>query len=163
MLQVQPLWEWVEMTAAVFQGHIDALQTQRDTVAQLEAAQDQARGNLDKELDKLELLTTQGKAAAKYRFRNMPDKQEVLDGLQEIGSGRSATLEEAGEFDAAWEKLDPAWTFAMGMPLIDYRDLRADCETLIETYSKAKAAWREGEGNGKLATLAAQRSQRGMV
>jgi hypothetical protein len=102
MLQAQPAWEWVEMTPTAFQGHITALQTQRDMVAQLEAAHDQARGTLDKELDKLDSLTTQGKAAAKYKFRDMPDKQVVLDGLPEIGSGRSATLEEAREFDAAW-------------------------------------------------------------
>ncbi|HEY0073966.1 MAG TPA: hypothetical protein VGB77_07690 [Abditibacteriaceae bacterium] len=157
MAQLESAWVWPEMTPAAFQALITALQVQRDTVADMDAAQEEKRGLLDTQLRQLDLLTTQGKAAGKFHFRSSPDKLGVIEALEEIGTGRSSTLEEARAFESAWEKVGPSWVFSMDLQLADYQELRAQCESLMDDYSDAKTAWRAA--SGKMTTLAAQLSE----
>lgn len=155
-LQTQSSWVWAEMTPVQFKAQMDALNAQRELEARLNAAQEDARGLVDRRLKLLETLTVNGKAAGQFHFREASEKLAVLNALVDYGAGRSDTLDEARDFEAAWDEIESGWIFASGYNLAAYKALRPEIEQLRKDYSDAKTAWRSDAS--KLTTLTAQLS-----
>lgn len=145
-LQAEAGWVWPEQTPAEVKAQMDGLNVLRDEESALNVAQENARRVLDGRLKVLETLTVNGKAAGQFRFRAAPEKLAVLNALVDYGAGRSDTLDEARDFEAAWEKLEPGWSFDSAVNLAAYKALRPEIETLRTAYSDAKTAWRTAAG-----------------
>ncbi len=141
-LQANSNWVWPEMTPLQFKALMDAFKDQRELETQLQTAQINARGLLDNQIDALELLTVKGRAAGQFHFKDQPEKLAVLDALVDYGTGRSDTIDEARDFEAAWQKIEAAWIFSPGHDLIAYKAMRPQIETLRIAYSDAKTNWR---------------------
>lgn len=141
-LEANSNWVWPEMTPAQVKLLMEAFKDQRNLVAQLGTTHSNSRGLLDNKVAQLENLTVTGRAAGQFHFKDNPEKLAVLNALEDYGSGRSDTIDEARDFEAAWDKLEPTWVFSPGHDLVAYKAIRPQIEILRTNYSDAKTDWR---------------------
>lgn len=140
--EVAAVWLWEEKTVAAWDTDIDGLITQQEATADAEAQMEAKRGELDAKLDELHTKTMQGLNIAKTKYRNNPAKLPVIKNLSAKANSRTGTLQEALDWESAWEKLDAAWLPLTGLTLASFKTLRTGCITLQEQYANERAAWR---------------------
>ena len=135
-------WVWEEKTVAQWDSGIAAF------ILQMEAVEDAAadalgkRGDLDAALEALRSLTRRCLSITKNKFRNTPAKLEVLGLLKVEASSRSGKLQEALEWESAWEEVDVAWVPLTGVNLTSFKTQRLAAQTLLETYTNISASAR---------------------
>ena len=103
------------------------------------------RGELDAALEALRSLTRRCLSIAKNKFRNTPAKLEVLDLLKVEAGSRSGKLQEALEWESAWEEVDAAWVPLTGVNLASFKTQRLAAGALLETFTCVQAT-AKGEG-----------------
>ena len=118
------------------------VQRLQEVLSATEIDRNTTRAALDAALLDLHRRTMQGLAMAKVRFRNDPCKLEVLANLTARGDSRNATAQEALDWEAAWQKIDPAWSPTALNTLASFQELRKQCIELDAAFVKAHTNWR---------------------
>jgi hypothetical protein len=139
---IEGTWVWDEKTVAGWDTDIAAAHTQEEVVADAGAAKDGLAGELAVLLDALHDETVKGLSIAKAKYRNDPGKLHLFKNLSANANSRAGQLEEALEFESAWQAADAAWLPVAGMTLAGFKTARLACETKLEDYTDSKANWR---------------------
>src|ERR1043165_7692639 len=125
--QMAGTWVWDEKTVAQWNTEIAAVIAQKEASEDAAADMKTARGSMDGGIDDLHTKTMQGLGIAKTKYRNDPAKLSVIQSLTASASSRTGILEEALNWESAWEKLDPAWEPLTGLTLASFKTLRTGC------------------------------------
>lgn len=155
--QLAPQWTWQEKTLPQMQAGLTAIIGddqatppvigQEQTTRAAERAMRDARALWDQSLDQLHRWTMQGIAMAKSRYRNDPVKMALVEDLTARGDSRPAILDEALDWETAWNEAEPAWCPLPANTLLAFSALRKQClEGLQADYKTKASAWREQAG-----------------
>jgi len=150
-------WSWQEKTITQMHAALTAiigdntvtppLLGQEKVVKLAESEMINARSAWDASLDTLHRLTMQGVSMAKNRFRNDPIKLSLVQDITTRGDSRQGILDEALEWETAWNKADAAWNPLPANTLPAFQTLRLQClEALQQDYKDKLSAWREMAG-----------------
>lgn len=106
-----------------------------------------ARGLWDTNLDQLHRWTMQGVSMCKTRFKADSVKLALVQHLTARGDSRHTILDEALEWESAWNEADPTWCPLPANTLAAFKTLRTQClEGLQNDFKAAASAWREQAG-----------------
>lgn len=136
------IWVWEEKTLAQWDSSIAAFVLQMEAVEDADADVLGKRGELDAALEALRSLTRRCLSIAKNKFRNTPAKLEVLSLLKVEAGSRSGKLQEALEWESAWEEVDAAWVPLTGVNLASFKTQRLAAGALLETFTNVQASAR---------------------
>ena len=150
-------WTWQEKTIPQMQAALTAIVGdstvtppiigQEKTTSAAEKAMTDARALWDSKLDQLHRWTMQGVSMAKSRYRNDPVKLTLVENLTARGDSRPVILDEALEWETAWNEAEPTWSPLPANTLITFGALRAQClKALQDDYKAKSSAWREQAG-----------------
>lgn len=134
-------WTWDEMTLPQWDTAITSF------VAQMEAEQDgeadylAKRGETDTAIDTLHSLSGRSLRMAKNRYRNDPAKLDVIARLHNDSGSRAGKIQDALEWESAWEKLEPAWSPLPGVTLATFKPQRLAAAALLEGLTTKKTTW----------------------
>lgn len=134
------VWVWEEKTLAQWDSTIAAFILQMEAVEDADADLLGKRGDLDAGLEALRSLTRRCLSIAKNKFRNTPAKLEVLALLKVEAGSRSGKLQEALEWESAWEEVDAAWVPLTGVTLASFKTQRLAAGALLETFTNVQAS-----------------------
>jgi hypothetical protein len=149
-------WVWEEKTLVQWDSSIAAFVLQMEAVEDADADVLGKRGELDAAIEALRSLTRRCLNIAKNKYRNTPAKLEVLAHLKVEAGSRSGKLQEALEWESAWEEVDAAWVPLTGVTLASFKTQRLATQTLLESFTNVQAS-AKGEAT-KLAQLKDQLS-----
>ena len=116
-------------------------------VAQMETEQDAEadylakRGETEAAIDSIHSLSGRSVRMAKNRYRNDPAKLEVTNRLHNAAASRAGKLQDALEWESAWEKLEPAWSPLPGVTLATFKPQRLAAMALLEGLTSKKTTW----------------------
>ncbi|MEI7534553.1 MAG: hypothetical protein WCK57_09300 [Verrucomicrobiae bacterium] len=155
--QLAAQWTWQEKTIPQMKAALTAITGdntvtppvigQEKTASAAEKAMTDARALWDKSLDQLHRLTMQGVSMAKSRYRNDPVKLALVENLTARGDSRPVILDEALEWETAWNEVEPTWNPLPANTLTAFGALRAQClKALQDDYKNKNSAWREQAG-----------------
>ena len=99
------------------------------------------RGETDTAIDSLHSLSGRCVRMAKNRYRDTPAKLEVIAGLRNDAASRSGKLQDALEWESAWEKLEPTWSPLPGVTLATFKPQRLAAMALLESLTTKKTNW----------------------
>ena len=134
-------WTWDEMTLLQWDTAIAAFVTQMETEQDAEADYLAKRGETDAAIDSIHSLAGRSVRMAKNRYRDTPAKLEVIARLRNDSASRSGKLQDALEWESAWEKLEPAWSPLPGVTLVTFKPQRLAAMALIEALTSKKTTW----------------------
>jgi len=147
-------WVWEEKTVAQWDTQIAAFIAQKEAEQDADAAMLAQRGTLDTGLDTLHDLTRRCLALAKNRHRHDAAKLAVFERLSARSGGRQRKIQDALEWESAWEEVDAAWSPLAGVTLATFKPQRQAAEAALKSYADAEAAWKAADS--LLDTLARQ-------
>ena len=134
-------WVWEKKTVIQWDAAIIAL------VAQMEASQDAEadylaqRGEAYTAITAIHALAGRCLRMAKNRYRTDPAKLEVITGLHNDSGSHLGQLQDALEWESAWEKLDDAWSPLPGVTLATFKPQRVAALALLESFTTKKTTW----------------------
>ncbi len=134
-------WTWDEMTLLQWDTAIAAFVTQMETEQDAEADYLAKRGETDAAIDSIHSLAGRSVRMAKNRYRDTPAKLEVIARLRNDSASRSGKLQDALEWESAWEKLEPAWSPLPGVTLATFKPQRLAAMALLEGLTTKKTTW----------------------
>lgn len=134
-------WVWDEMTLPQWDTVITALVTRMEVEQDTEADYLAKRGETDAAIDAVHSLSGRCLRMAKNRFRDTPAKLEVIIRLHNAAASRSGMLQDALEWESAWEKLDGAWSPLPGVTLATFKPQRLAAAALLEGLTSKKTTW----------------------
>ena len=134
-------WTWDEMTLLQWDTAIAAFVTQMETEQDAEADYLAKRGETDAAIDSIHSLAGRSVRMAKNRYRDTPAKLEVIARLRNDSASRSGKLQDALEWESAWEKLDAAWSPLPGVTLVTFKPQRLAAMALLEGLTTKKTTW----------------------
>jgi hypothetical protein len=151
------VWKWQEQTIPQLQAGLTAIigddkatppaLGQEKITSAAEKEMTNARAAWDSSLDNLHRLTMQGISMAKNHFRDDDIKMSLVQDLTARGDSRAGILDEALEWETAWNKVDPAWNPLPANTLPLFNALRLQClEGLQSDYKDKLSTWREQAG-----------------
>lgn len=140
-VSIAETWVWEEKTVVQWNAAIVAL------VAKMEAAQDAEadylakRGEAYAAITALHALAGRCLRMAKNRYRTDPAKLEVIANLRNDKASHAGQIQDALEWESAWEKLDDEWSPLPGVTLETFKPQRLAAGTLLEAVTTKKTAW----------------------
>ena len=134
-------WVWDEMTLLQWDAAITSFVTQMEVEQDAEADYLAKRGETDTAIDSLHSLSGRCVRMAKNRYRDTPAKLEVIAGLRNDAASRSGKLQDALEWESAWEKSEPAWSPLPGVTLATFKPQRLAAMALLEGLTTKKTNW----------------------
>ena len=155
--QLAAQWTWQEKTIPQMRAALTAITGdttvtppvtgQEKTLSAAEKAMTDARALWDSKLDQLHRLTMQGVSMAKSRYRNDPVKLTLVENLSARGDSRPVILDEALEWETAWNEVESGWSPLPANTLTAFSALRTQClKALQDDYKNKCSAWREQAG-----------------
>lgn len=132
---IQAKWIWADKTLAQWDATIQALQTLKEAAAQAVAENLAKRGALDTALDQLDAWTGEGLTLMRLRLRNDPATLATLSTLTANGTSRSIKLQEALDWQQAWQQIDPTFVPTKDNTLAAHTALRQQCIKLAGQYA----------------------------
>ena len=103
-------WVWEEKTVANWDTDLTLLNTLMEAEQDAEAAMLASRGETDAALDQLHSLTGRCLRMAKNRYRDDAARMAVFYNLRAEAGSRAGKLQEALEWESAWEKTAATWS-----------------------------------------------------
>ena len=134
-------WTWDEMTLPQWDTAITSFVTQMETEQDAEADYLAKRGETEAAIDSIHSLSGRSVRMAKNRYRNDPAKLEVTNRLHNAAASRTGKLQDALEWESAWEKLEPAWSPLPGVTLATFKPQRLAAMGLLEGLTTKKTTW----------------------
>ena len=134
-------WIWDEMTLPQWDAASTSFVTQMETEQDAEADYLAKRGETDAAIDSIHSLAGRSVRMAKNRYRDTPAKLEVIARLRNDSASRSGKLQDALEWESAWEKLEPAWSPLPGVTLATFKPQRLAAMALLEGLTTKKTTW----------------------
>ena len=134
-------WVWEEKTVAQWDTAIAALITQTEAAQDAEADYLAKRGEAYAAIDAIHSLAGRCLRMAKNRYRNDPAKLEVIATLRNDAGSHAGHLQDALEWESAWEKLDDEWSPLPGVTLATFKPQRLAALALLEAVTTKKTAW----------------------
>jgi hypothetical protein len=131
-------WLWDEKTVVQWDADIAAYEAQRDVLAACDTTARLAQSRLDVAIDGLHQVTLQGLSMAKTKYRSQPVEAHILRTLTANSVNRGAVMEEALEWEVAWEEIDPAWVPVPGNTLAALAAAQGNCRALIKDLAKQR-------------------------
>lgn len=141
--QIAGSWVWEEMTVAQWDAQVTALRDSQDNEAAKRATERAKRATLDEMMDDLEDNKVQAVGMARYRWRNDAMNTALIDGLEEQGSGRDATISEARDWVKLWGEIDPAWNPTPTNTRTAFQTLLGACVAAEDEWKTARLTWRK--------------------
>jgi len=138
---ISATWTWDEMTLLQWDAAITSFVTQMEVEQDAEADYLAKRGEADSAIDSLHSLSGRCVRMAKNRYRSDPAKLEVTNRLHNDADSRSGKLQDALEWESAWEKLEPAWSPLPGVTLATFKPQRLAAMALLEGLTTKKTTW----------------------
>ncbi len=140
-VSIAAAWTWDEMTLPQWDTAITSFVTQMEVAQDGEADYLAKRGETDAAIDTLHSLAGRSVRMAKNRYRDTPAKLEVTNRLHNDSASRSGKLQDALEWESAWEKLEPAWSPLPGVTLATFKSQRLAAMALLEGLTTKKTTW----------------------
>ncbi len=134
-------WTWDEMTLPQWDTAITSFVAQMETEQDAEADYLAKRGETEAAIDSIHSLSGRSVRMAKNRYRNDPAKLEVTNRLHNAAASRAGKLQDALEWESAWEKLEPAWSPLPGVTLATFKPQRLAAMALLEGLTTKKTTW----------------------
>ena len=134
-------WVWDEMTLIQWDTAITSFVAQMETEQDAEADYLAKRGETEAAIDSIHSLSGRSVRMAKNRYRNDPAKLEVTNRLHNAAASRSGKLQDALEWESAWEQLEPAWSPLPGVTLATFKPQRLAAMALLEGLTTKKTTW----------------------
>lgn len=136
-------WLWEEKTVAEWNTALDALNTKKVAVSDLDADQLAARAAYEPTIEALHELTVEGLALARVKWRKDPARKKILSKLSAIGGGRENVQGEAQAWESVWEKFDDTWAPTATNTIAAFRALITSSDDLEDVYKQAHTDWRK--------------------
>ena len=139
-------WVWEEKTILQWDADIAALIAQMETTQDAEADYLATRGTAYAAIDAIHSLAGRCLRMAKNRYRNDPAKLEVIANLHNDSGRHAGQLQDALEWESAWEKLDDAWSPLTGVTLATFKPQRLAAGTLFTGITTKQTTWDTEDG-----------------
>ena len=133
-------WLWTDKDIAGWDADILALETQNNACSTTVAAMKQTRSNYDTALDQLDTWTGEGLTLLRVKVRNDAEKLASLDTLTADGTSRANKLQEALDWEKAWNTYDNTWAPSQTNTYSTFHTLRLAALQLQKDYAAAEVA-----------------------
>ncbi|MFA6545766.1 MAG: hypothetical protein WCS99_15215 [Limisphaerales bacterium] len=140
-VSISASWVWEEKPVPQWDTSITALVTQMETTQDAEAEYLAKRGETYTAIDAIHTLSGRCLRMAKNRYRNDPAKLDVITRLRNNAGSYAGKLQDALEWESAWEKLDAAWSPLPGVTLATFKPQRIAALALLESLAGKKTDW----------------------
>ncbi len=138
-------WVWEEKTLAEWDTGLTLLNTLMEAEQDSEAEMLAKRGETDAALDLLQSLTGRCLRMAKNRYREDSARMAVFQNLRVESGSRAGKLQEALEWESAWEKTGPSWSPLPNLTLAGFKASRLAAAALLEAYATKRTQWESAD------------------
>ena len=138
-------WVWEEKTVANWDTDLTLLNTLMEAEQDAEAAMLASRGETDAALDQLHSLTGRCLRMAKNRYRDDAARMAVFYNLRAEAGSRAGKLQEALEWESAWEKTAATWSPLPNLTLAAFKASRLAAAALLEAYATKRTQWESAD------------------
>lgn len=138
-------WVWEEKTLAEWDTGLTLLNTLMEAEQDSEAEMLAKRGETDAALDLLQSLTGRCLRMAKNRYREDSARMAVFQNLRVESGSRAGKLQEALEWESAWEKTGANWSPLPNLTLAGFKASRLAAAALLEAYATKRTQWESAD------------------